>query len=277
MKVNEIMAKEVVSIEVPNSRSVVLELLEKHGLKALPVVKKGTNTLVGMITQEDLIKKPSEDQLALLMNREPITASTKNDIKDIIKIMLEKDIRLLPVISDDKSLKGMVSINDIISKAIIKLNLATPIKPYIVRTFTTIWDGTILPVVPHIMRLGDSQALLVLDDNGNLSGIIEEEDLIQASEIVSENTRTNISAQTEGDFSWDTSSILLITHHKLKLPANKLVKDVMEKNLITAIESTSIKECANKMIKYNIDQLPVLDARGHLIGIITDYGLLKAL
>jgi len=165
----------------------------------------------------------------------------------------------------------------LISKGILKLDIKKPINEYIIRTFTTIWEGTPLPIVPHIMRLAKKQALLVLDDKGNLSGIISQEDLIKASEIVSENTKSNISAESEGDFSWDASSTLLITQHKLKLPNDKLIRDVMEKKLITAIESTGIKECASKMRKYNINQLPVLDARGDLIGLITDSSLLKAL
>ena len=277
MKVEEVMEKEVISVEVPNSRTKVLELFEKHGIKSLPVLKKGTNNLVGIVSQADLIKNPSEDQLALLMTRDPVTISAKEDIKNAINLILEKDLRRLPVTDNDKNLKGLLSIEDIISKGILKLDIKKPINEYIIRTFTTIWEGTPLPIVPHIMRLAKKQALLVLDDKGNLSGIISQEDLIKASEIVSENTKSNISAESEGDFSWDASSTLLITQHKLKLPNDKLIRDVMEKKLITAIESTGIKECASKMRKYNINQLPVLDARGDLIGLITDSSLLKAL
>ncbi|MFX1451279.1 MAG: CBS domain-containing protein [Promethearchaeota archaeon] len=277
MKVEEVMEKEIISVEVPNSRAKVLELFEKHSIKSLPVLKKGTNNLVGIVSQADLIKNPSEDQLALLMTRDPITISAKEDIKNAINIILEKGLRRLPVTDNDKNLKGLLSIEDIISKGILKLDIKKSIKEYIIRTFTTIWEGTPLPIVPHIMRLAKKQALLVLDDKGNLSGIISQEDLIKASEIVSENTKSNISAESEGDFSWDASSTLLITQHKLKLPNDKLVKDIMEKKLITAIESTGIKECASKMKKYNINQLPVMDARGDLIGLITDNSLLKAL
>ena len=276
MKVQEIMIKDVISVEIPNSRSEVLDLFTKYGLKAIPVLKKGTKSLVGIVTQEDLIKKSSEDQLALLMNRDPVTVSTNDDIKDAIKIMIDKDIRRLPVTDKDKKLKGMITIEDIISKAISKLNMKSPIKPYIIRTFTTIWEGTPLPILPYIMRLANIQALPVLNDNGKLSGIVSNEDLIKESEIVSENTKSSISATTEGDFSWDTVSTLLITENKLKL-SDKPVREIMAKDLVTSIESTSISECANKMRKYNINQLPVLDARGELVGLITDKNLLKAL
>ncbi|MHA1382228.1 MAG: CBS domain-containing protein [Candidatus Helarchaeota archaeon] len=277
MKVEEIMIKDVITIEVPNSRSTALEIFEKHGVKSLPVLKKGTKNLVGIVTQADLIKKPSEDQLALLMTRDPITISSNNDLKDAVKIMIENNLRRIPIVNKDKTLKGMISITDIISKGITKLNIKKSIKPFIIRTFTTIWEGTPLPVVPHIMRLAKVQALLVIDDTGNLSGIVSQEDLIKASEIVSEDTKTNITAETEGDFGWDASSTLLITQHKLKLPPDKVVRDIMEKTIISAIESTGINSCAAKMKKHDINQLPVLDARGNLIGIITDYSLLKAL
>ena len=47
-------------------------------------------------------------------------------------------------------------------------------------------------------------------------------------------------------------------------------------NIITANEFTSVSECASKMSKNRIDQMPVLDARGEIIGMIDDEKLVTA-
>jgi CBS domain-containing protein len=51
----------------------------------------------------------------------------------------------------------------------------------------------------------------------------------------------------------------------------------MVKNVETTVEQASVAECALKMKKLGIDQLPVLNAKGSLSGMIRDTDLLKAL
>jgi CBS domain-containing protein len=82
-------------------------------------------------------------------------------------------------------------------------------------------------------------------------------------------------ASSDKEWSWETSDILLITKKTIKLP-NKPVSEVMTSAVITANEFSSISECANKMWKNHIDQIPVLDARGELIGMIEDEALISA-
>ncbi|HID02294.1 MAG TPA: CBS domain-containing protein, partial [Desulfobacterales bacterium] len=75
MKVKDVMTSNVIFAEVPGTREQVLKLMLKHKVMGLPVVKKRTKKLVGIVTRTDLMKKPKEEQLALLMTRNPITVS----------------------------------------------------------------------------------------------------------------------------------------------------------------------------------------------------------
>lgn len=75
---------------------------------------------------------------------------------------------------------------------------------------------------------------------------------------------------------WETKSTLYIGTERLKLP-DKAVKEVMTPEVITITSGTTVTDCARKMKKHNIEQLPVIDAQGSLIGIVRDYDLLKVL
>ncbi len=273
MKVEDIMQKDVVLAEVPGTRQEVMEIIQKYNLKAMPVVKKGTKEIVGVISQTYLLLNPDEDQIAMLMTRDPIQISPATSIKDLVNLMLEKKLRRLPV-AQDKKVVGMISIGDVI-KAISRMSIKTPIKDLINSKIHVIWEGTPLSVVPSIMRLGNIRMLPCLDDNGILSGIISDRDFIKESKIVSEEKSSSISSSSDKDWSWETSDILLITKKKLKLP-NKPVRDVMTKNIITVNEFTSLSECASKMSRDKIDQMPVLDARGEILGMIDDETIVTA-
>ncbi len=274
MNIQEIMQNDVLCAEVPGSRNEVMALLQENPrIKAMPVVKKGTKEIVGIISQTDLLLKPEEEQLALLMTRDPIQISPDTSVQELVHLMIEKKLRRLPV-TKGKDVVGMVSIADVV-KAISKMNIKTPIKDLITFKIHVIWEGAPLSAIPSIMRLAQTRTLPCIDDNGQLSGIITDLDFIQESKIVSEEKASSISGGSDKEWSWETSDMLLITKKKLKLP-NKPVREVMTKNVITLNEFTSVSECASKMNKHSIDQIPVLDAKGELIGIIEDEKLITA-
>ncbi|MHA1786339.1 MAG: CBS domain-containing protein [Candidatus Helarchaeota archaeon] len=272
-----LMSSELITIEVPNSRAAVLELMEKRNIKAVPVVKKGSKILVGLVEMQDLIRNASEDQLGMLMRREIITLSPNSPLKEITKLILTHNVRRFPVVNNSNNeVIGMLSVKDIISKAISKMDLNAPIKKYIIRNFSTVWEGTPLPVIPHIMKLADTSVIPVIDKEGKLTGMISNEEIVKNSEVISENSKSTSGGTEENDWNWDATSTLLITYKKLKLPELP-VKEIMVKKLITTVESCSISDCAKKMKKYDINKIPVLRPNGKLIGIITDKSLLKAL
>ncbi|MEA1904991.1 MAG: CBS domain-containing protein, partial [Candidatus Hadarchaeota archaeon] len=69
MKVKKIMTTKVQGVGVPGNRDEALELLKKRRVSALPVLKKGTKELIGIVTLRDLFENPDEGQLAMLVNR----------------------------------------------------------------------------------------------------------------------------------------------------------------------------------------------------------------
>jgi CBS domain-containing protein len=73
----------------------------------------------------------------------------------------------------------------------------------------------------------------------------------------------------------DTMSIYYSVS-RIKVP-NVLANDVMVKDLITAASISGVSDCARKMKRSKIDQMPVVNANQKLIGILRDRDLLKAL
>lgn len=85
MLVKRAMSKNVVSVSVPGNREEVLDLMRKEDKAVLPVVKGETKIVVGVITRSDLINNPDEEQIAMLMTKNPITALPSEDVRDVAK------------------------------------------------------------------------------------------------------------------------------------------------------------------------------------------------
>ena len=275
MKVKDIMTKEVIYAEVPGSASEALEIIIKKNISGMPVVKRGTRQLMGIVTRNDFSEHPDETQLALLMTRDVVTVNPEDDIKRVAKLILEKGFRRLPVVEDGE-LIGIVTVGDLVRRGIARMNLNEPVERYMETKVIAVWDETPLKVAYELMRLSGHRAVPVLDSEAKLVGIISDMDMLSVAQVTESTKKSEMSGSMEGEkWGWDSKNVIYITKKKLELP-NKKVKEVMVKNVVTATKHTSIVECARKMAKHRVEQVPVIDAEGNIIGIIRDIDLLKA-
>ncbi len=276
MLVKEIMAEDLYFVHVPGNRANALKLMREKKVSGLPVVKNGTNELVGVLTRTDLVENPDEEQIAMIMTRNIITASPDDDVKDVAAKMVLNNIRRVPIVKDG-SLIGLVTASDLINKALWKMDIQDPAENYMIQNIPTSWEGTPLNVAFEIMRYYKLKVLLGLNNDGKLTGILTETDFIEESEVVSERTVHNTSVGTEGDkWSWDSKSVLYVIKNHLKF-SDKKIKDVANTELVIVTTKTSVKECANKMRQRNIEQIPVIDVEGDLVGLVRAVDLIKAI
>ena len=276
MLVKEIMAEDIYSVRVPGNRTNALEIMREKKVSGLPVVKNGTNELVGVLTRTDLVENPDEEQIALIMTRNIITASPDDDVKDVAAKMITNNIRRVPIVKDG-SLVGLVTASDLINKALWKMDIQDPAENYMIQKIPTSWEGTPLNVAFEIMRYYKLKVLLGLNNDGKISGILTETDFIEESEVVSERTVHNTSVGTEGDkWSWDSKSVLYVIKNHLKF-SDKTIKDVANIDLVIVTTKTSVQQCANKMRQRNIEQIPVIDVEGDLVGLVRAIDLIKAI
>ena len=274
MKVKRVMSKKVVSVSVPGNRESALKLMRDEHISVLPIVKGDTKELVGLLTRSDLISNPDEDQIAMLMSRDLITASVSEEIETVAKDMIENNVRRVPVVDDEGNLAGIITSFDIVSKALAAMDVKSPVENYMI---TTIWMETPLNVAFESMKLFGLKSILVLNNNAKLLGILTETDFIAESEIISERSEHSSTVGTEGDkWSWDSTSVLYIEKNHLKF-SDKTVADVIGDNIEIANEKTKVSDCAKKMKQLNIEQIPITDIDGNLIGLVRASDLLKAL
>jgi len=277
MMVKDCMQSDVVYVSVPGVREDVLQLMAEKQINGLPVVKKGTKTLVGIVTRTDLLRKADENQLALLMKRDPVTVSPSTNVVKAASIMLENKYRRLPVVSKGE-LVGVVSVPDIISATLEdnKKYEKESIADYIVREVVSVWDQTPLPLSYMMMEMAGRTSLVVVNASGGVAGLITVSDFIRLSEVTTED---NVSATYGGEEStvgwdWTSKDYLVVTKRLLKLP-NVPVGQIMTQNMISVSEVTTVAECVRTLKKNEIDQAPVLSASGNLIGMIEDRDLLS--
>ncbi len=276
--VEEVMVRDVAFAELPGSRDEVLEILKRKHISGVPIVKNGE--VVGIVTRTDLLKNPEEEQIAILMTRNPITITPESSIVEAARLILENKIRRLPVV-ENHSLVGIITIADIMG-AIAKLNIKTPISEYIVNNVVSVWSETPLSVVGEIMELADVKAVPILDTNLTLVGVATDKDLISVSIIDDKTEMTDMSAGSDDDaWTWeslrDTMS-LYYSVSKIQLPDSP-VKDIVKLTgePETAVLSSQVSDCARKMRRNRIDQLPVINSKRKLLGLLRDKDLLKAI
>lgn len=277
MKVSECMQSDVIHVVVPGTREDVLHLMAEQQVNGVPVCKKGTKTLVGIITRSDLLRKPDENQIGMLMERDPVTVTPRTEVRTAARTILEKGFRRLPVVDKDE-LVGLVSIPDIIGAVLENDEKAqkTSVKRHINSQIVAVWSETPLPLSYMIMEMAGKTSLVVLNEDGGIAGMISVSDYIRLSEVQIEDSvsTTHSGTETAVEWGWTSKDFLIVTKKLLRLPMVP-VKDVMVKNLINVSEVTSIADCVRILRKNDIDQAPVVSASGSLIGMIEDKDLLR--
>lgn len=277
MKVKRAMSKNVVSVSVPGNREKALTLMRQENRSVLPVIKEGTNKLVGLLARSDLIGNPDEDQIAMLMSRDLVTVSPDDDIEEAARRMIDNKVRRVPVVNDDEELVGIITSFDLVSQALANLDISSPVEDYMITTVPTTWTGTPLNVAFETMNQFGLKSVLALNDQAKLAGILTETDFIAESEIKSHRSEHSSTVGTEGDkWSWDSTSVLYIEKNLLTF-ADKLVKDVAVDKVETANTKTKVTDCAKKMKSLHIEQIPVTGVDGELVGLVRASDLIKAL
>ncbi len=274
--VEEIMTRDVVYTTIPGSRDKVLNLLKEKQVSAVPVVKDGS--LVGIVTRSDFLENPEEEQTALLMTRDPITAEPYESIESAARRLIQHGIRRLPVVENGE-LVGIITVSDIIG-TIANLGIEEPIGEYVDPFVVSVWEETPLPLVGRIMELAGVKVVPVLDSACNFVGVISDKDLIQSSTIVDTVERSDMSAGSDEDvWTWesirDTMS-LYYSVSRVELP-DIPAKEIMKNNDLTVLHTTPVSECARMMHRRGQRHLPLVKSNQQLKGLVEDTDLLKAI
>ncbi len=276
MTVAEFMTTEVVRVEIPGNRDDVLKILKRTGISGVPVLKEGK--LVGIITRKDLLRKSDETQLGLLLTRDPVTISPDCTIQEAAQLLIENNVRRLPVVENEE-LVGLLSVADLVH-AIAQMRIKEEIKDRYVSQTYALWEETPLPLVARIMEISGFEAIPILDSESRLQGIISERDLIRHSSIEDMVEVSDFSNGTDDDeWTWESIRDMHTISYgisRIQLP-DRPVKSAMITSVISVPLNAEVSECALKMKRGRVDQLPVINGDKKLVGMLFDRELIKAL
>jgi len=276
MLVKDYMTADVVHVDIPGNRDDVLKILKRTGISGVPVLKN--KKLVGIITRKDLLSKPEETQLGLLMTAKPVTIEPDADIREAARLLVTHRIRRLPVVEDNK-LIGLLSVADLIH-AIAQMKIKEEIKDAYTSTTFALWEDTPLPLVGRVMEISGVDAIPILNSESILQGIISERDLIRNSSIEDSVGVSDFSNGTDDDeWTWESirdNHTISFGISRVQLP-NRPVKLAMVKNVVAVPKNAEVSECALKMRRSRVDQLPVVNGDKRLAAMLYDRDLIRVL
>ena len=276
MQVKNYMTSDVVHVAIPGNRDDVLKILKRTGISGVPVIKN--KKIVGIITRKDLLRKPEETQLGLLMTSKPVVIEPDADIREAARLLVTHKVRRLPVV-EDGILVGLLSVADLIH-ALAQMKIKEEIKDsYTSQTFA-VWEETPLPLVGRIMEISGVDAIPILNHDSILQGIITERDLIRNSSIEDSVGVSDFSNGTDDDeWTWESirdTHTISFGISKVQLP-NRPVKQAMVKNVVSVPKNAEVSECALKMRRSRVDQMPVVNGDKRLVAMLYDRELIRAL
>ncbi len=117
LKVEDVMVKEVITIDQNSTIKEAAEVMNKFEIGCLIAVRKGK--AIGMITERDLLKRivaeardATETKVKDVMSSPLVVIEPSVELEEAIKLMLQMKIKKLPVV-DGKRLVGLITLTDI--------------------------------------------------------------------------------------------------------------------------------------------------------------------
>ncbi|MBT8331471.1 MAG: CBS and ACT domain-containing protein [Deltaproteobacteria bacterium] len=142
MFVSNSMTRKVITVEPDDGIFKAQELMAKNKIRHLPVTTSG-NRLMGVVTDRDIRSAlpykffkstPSEAEknnvaelkIKDIMTKDPITISPAFTIQDALLVIQDARVGALPVVKEDGTLTGIISVRDLLRAFINVLGIGEP-------------------------------------------------------------------------------------------------------------------------------------------------------
>jgi len=117
LKVEDVMVKEVITIDEHSTVKEAAEVMNKFEIGCLIAVRKGK--AMGIVTERDLLKRvvaeakdATKTEVKDIMSSPVVVVEPSTDLEEAVKLMFQMKIKKLPVV-DGKRLVGLISLTDI--------------------------------------------------------------------------------------------------------------------------------------------------------------------
>jgi CBS domain-containing protein len=231
-----------------------------------------------------------------IMNRQVRAIGPDQSIREAAQIMLETGLRGLPVIETDGTLVGMLTRADLLQTIVTSPLMSPqassgtqplrhtsslthvpvqqqPVADYVNPEVATVVEQTPLAEVIDTLILSPLKRVIVVDSDRRVKGIISDVDVLAR---VQEEARPGLLALLTGR----------ARNRPVRLPTGTLqthpgkarvAADIMNPEVVTITQTTSVQEAIERMVLTNRKVLPVLDDQGRLVGVVGRSDLLRVL
>jgi CBS domain-containing protein len=269
----------LVTVSLPGTRDDALEYLQERAFSSIPVVKgEGeSEEFRGLVSRRTLIERPDEDQLALLVEDGP-TTTADTTIEAVARTMVEEGARRVPVV--DGRLEGIITITDVV-RAIAEGEAAgdSQVGDLASRTVNTVHVETPLTVAERELSHSGVPYAVVLDDDGEMCGVLTEPDVLDVARVVEGEAETGESiANQDDDWMWEGIKAVgnrYFPTRNVEIP-HEPVREFMTSDIVSIGTTRTAQEAARAMITNDIEQIPLVSG-SELVGVVRDVNLLEAL
>jgi|GEM_PF-7872 len=170
--VSTIATTNVITVEEDTPYHEALKIMSQHKLRNLVVVKSGK--LVGVVSARDLLGEnvlridgTARETLASfrvreVMSKSLISARAATSIREVAKLMAENNVGLV-VITEDHTLKGVVSESDIIKALLNGVDLNAPVEKIMTSNVITVAPDATLAQAAMLMAENNIRHLVVAE------------------------------------------------------------------------------------------------------------------
>ena len=258
MDITDIAVEEFVEIDTQERLGKVRSLFENERPKGIVVTEDGEYR--GIIGEKQLLQSHIEDdtKASAVMQSAP-QVDRQGDVRETARVLVEGDARIAPVFEND-DLWGVVT-GDAILEAVLENLDALTIEQIFTEDVVTIGEGDRLGQAINRLRENGVSRLPVMNENGELSGILTTNDIVNF--VVRDEHR-----QGTGDRRGDLERML-------DLP----VYDLMSSPVTTAQPAESVREAVERMFEEDISGLIVTATpdSATVSGVLTKTDVLRAL
>ncbi|QLG63590.1 CBS domain-containing protein [Halorarum salinum] len=258
MDIEDIAVPEFVEVESDERLGKIRSLFERENPKGIVVVEDGE--YVGIIDERDLVRSRVDDdtKAGALMKHAP-EVDRREDVREVARVLVEGGVRVAPVYEGERRY-GIVTADAILDAVLDNLVALDVDDIYTTDVVTVTEDAHVGQAINRLREHGISR-LPVVDDDGNLSGILTTHDIVDF--VVREDER-----QGKGDRSGDLDRML-------DLP----VYDMMSSPVFTTTPGTSVRSAVETMRKQDVSGLVVTPEGedGLVAGVVTITDVLRAL
>lgn len=255
LKVEDVMSGITVMSSVNEKLSNTLGKMKKNDASEIPVIERGK--LVGMVSYDTLIKRrqlPLNADIHKVLVKPP-KVSPEDDLRSVAEILLINNYRAVPVVKKGKPV-GMVSRMSIIkSLSKIKIIRNIPTEEIMTPTPQVVHEKDRMEKARHLMRVLDCRAVPVVNDRGELVGVVGIKDIIRFLE--------NLRKQEKSSRIMDD-----------RVPVAIEVKSLMRSPPVHVDKTSKLGEVLDKMIDNNISTVFVTESM-KVVGVVMQSDILE--